>query len=657
MGVLIPMTMLKLGRDPAVGSSVLITAVTDSGGFFIFLGSRNAVPGVRRGRRSAAGICLAPLPVGTVVAGAREEPRRVAWSNIGHRAFLLVVDPPRSTMTPTPRQRCPGLPQPDLVAAIPRLRRYARVLTGDASRADDLVQDTLARGVGEAAHRGGREAICARGCSPSCTTSTSISLRSCGATRANVSIDADPTNPRLAASRAREPDRSRRAPRSSCSRWAGSPRISARCCCLRPSRSCATRKSPAILSIPVGTVMSRLVPRPQQSAPAGRRAARPRCAWSSEERTCDERDATSPAIDADVHAYVDGRLRAARARGRRRGARRMTRSSPRALPTIRAQNAALRDALDLVLAEPIPERLLAAAVRRRHRARRCVAGRAVLLARDRGRDARRSVSASAGSARDALIERDGHADDVRAAGGVRACAVRLGHQPAGGDLGRRGKEARQLAHEASRVPGPRAGPEQCRATRWSAAGSSPATRSRLRSSCTRMPTSSGCRCRCASTRPARGETAFRYAHENGVGVFYWIDDACGYALSGNVDRGQLLKIAHVVYGQLAAAEAAPCRRPRSRRLAMQTAPARPGDSAGDIDTPALVVDLDVFERNLDLMANAVARRRSGAAPARQGAQVPGHRLCRRSSAAPSASAARKWPKPKLSSAPAYATCS
>jgi magnesium transporter len=27
-----------LGRDPAVGSSVLITAITDSMGFFIFLG-------------------------------------------------------------------------------------------------------------------------------------------------------------------------------------------------------------------------------------------------------------------------------------------------------------------------------------------------------------------------------------------------------------------------------------------------------------------------------------------------------------------------------------------------------------------------------------------------------------------------------------------
>lgn len=38
MGVMIPLIMNKFGRDPAVGSSVLITAVTDSGGFFIFLG-------------------------------------------------------------------------------------------------------------------------------------------------------------------------------------------------------------------------------------------------------------------------------------------------------------------------------------------------------------------------------------------------------------------------------------------------------------------------------------------------------------------------------------------------------------------------------------------------------------------------------------------
>jgi magnesium transporter len=38
MGVAIPWLRWKFDRDPAVGSSVLITACTDSGGFFIFLG-------------------------------------------------------------------------------------------------------------------------------------------------------------------------------------------------------------------------------------------------------------------------------------------------------------------------------------------------------------------------------------------------------------------------------------------------------------------------------------------------------------------------------------------------------------------------------------------------------------------------------------------
>ncbi len=48
-------------------------------------------------------------------------------------------------MLPVAPSAEPGLPHPDLVAALPRLRRYARVLTGDPHRADDLVQDALAR--------------------------------------------------------------------------------------------------------------------------------------------------------------------------------------------------------------------------------------------------------------------------------------------------------------------------------------------------------------------------------------------------------------------------------------------------------------------------------------------------------------------------------
>jgi magnesium transporter len=38
LGVLIPILRERFGKDPAVGSSVLLTFATDSLGFFIFLG-------------------------------------------------------------------------------------------------------------------------------------------------------------------------------------------------------------------------------------------------------------------------------------------------------------------------------------------------------------------------------------------------------------------------------------------------------------------------------------------------------------------------------------------------------------------------------------------------------------------------------------------
>jgi len=37
-GYTIPLVMERFGRDPAVGSSVFLTFITDSMGFFIFLG-------------------------------------------------------------------------------------------------------------------------------------------------------------------------------------------------------------------------------------------------------------------------------------------------------------------------------------------------------------------------------------------------------------------------------------------------------------------------------------------------------------------------------------------------------------------------------------------------------------------------------------------
>ena len=38
LGVLIPMLRDRFGKDPAIGSSVLLTFATDSLGFFVFLG-------------------------------------------------------------------------------------------------------------------------------------------------------------------------------------------------------------------------------------------------------------------------------------------------------------------------------------------------------------------------------------------------------------------------------------------------------------------------------------------------------------------------------------------------------------------------------------------------------------------------------------------
>ena len=44
--------------------------------------------------------------------------------------------------------------------------------------------------------------------------------------------------------------------------------------------------------------------------------------------------------------------------------------------------------------------------------------------------------------------------------------------------------------------------------------------------------------------------AFRFAQEGNVTVFYWIDGDCGYALSGDLDRPTLTRIATSVYRQL-----------------------------------------------------------------------------------------------------------
>jgi anti-sigma factor RsiW len=49
---------------------------------------------------------------------------------------------------------------------------------------------------------------------------------------------------------------------------------------------------------------------------------------------------------------------------------------------------------------------------------------------------------------------------------------------------------------------------------------------------------------------AERETAFRFSQEGTVGVFYWIDRRLSYALSGEVRKEELLKVANAVYQKL-----------------------------------------------------------------------------------------------------------
>lgn len=49
--------------------------------------------------------------------------------------------------------------------------------------------------------------------------------------------------------------------------------------------------------------------------------------------------------------------------------------------------------------------------------------------------------------------------------------------------------------------------------------------------------------------PQAADASFRYARENGIDVFYWVEDRYGYALSGNIGRDDMLGLATLVYRQ------------------------------------------------------------------------------------------------------------
>lgn len=54
----------------------------------------------------------------------------------------------------------------------------------------------------------------------------------------------------------------------------------------------------------------------------------------------------------------------------------------------------------------------------------------------------------------------------------------------------------------------------------------------------------------STSKALPAETAFRFRREEGINVFYWVDRNCAYALSGQIDRNALERIAALTYRQL-----------------------------------------------------------------------------------------------------------
>ena len=264
--------------------------------------------------------------------------------------------------------------------------------------------------------------------------------------------------------------------------------------------------------------------------------------------------------DVELNAYADGQLAPERVATVEAALARNPELAMR-VADFRAQSAALRDALDPVLAEPIPDRLLAAAT--------------PMASSDAGPVRRWAIPALAAAAtlvlglglgwfgRDMMIERGGtpttfarsaafahalYASDARRPVEVWAAeekslvtwlTKRLGFKVHAPDLNGLG-----YALVGGRLV---AGNEFPTALLMYENADKERLTLQVRKQSARVA---------ARAAPA-GDAAFRYAVENGVGVFYWIDDEdCGYAISGRLDRVQLLTIAQVVYGQLAALEAA-----------------------------------------------------------------------------------------------------
>jgi anti-sigma factor RsiW len=258
-----------------------------------------------------------------------------------------------------------------------------------------------------------------------------------------------------------------------------------------------------------------------------------------------------PVTEADVNAYVDGQLAPARAPAVEDAIARDPALATR-VDELRRQNAALRDAFDTWLAEAPPPRLVAATVPGPLRGRWPAWLRPAMAAA-----ASLVVGLGVGwYGRDAMLEREGTPTSfTRQAALVHALYASDANRP----VEIWAAEEQRLVRWLSRRLGFQVRAPDLNSLGFALVGGRLVAGNENPTALFVYENQDKQRLTLQVRKPTtpQHETAFRYAVEDGVGVYYWLEENCSYALSGNLDRAQLLAIGRVVYGQLAALEAAP----------------------------------------------------------------------------------------------------
>jgi anti-sigma factor RsiW len=258
-----------------------------------------------------------------------------------------------------------------------------------------------------------------------------------------------------------------------------------------------------------------------------------------------------PVTEADVNAYVDGQLAPARAPAVEDAIARDPALATR-VDELRRQNAALRDAFDTWLAEAPPPRLVAATVHGPLRGRWPAWLRPAMAAA-----ASLVVGLGVGwYGRDAMLEREGTPTSfTRQAALVHALYASDANRP----VEIWAAEEQRLVRWLSRRLGFQVRAPDLNSLGFALVGGRLVAGNENPTALFVYENQDKQRLTLQVRKPTtpQHETAFRYAVEDGVGVYYWLEENCSYALSGNLDRAQLLAIGRVVYGQLAALEAAP----------------------------------------------------------------------------------------------------